>query len=197
MPTASRTSWPWWLVALLVAQVVQVAVLGPIGWQGVAPNLVLLVVVAAGLRRGASFGLVLGFAGGLLLDLAPPAADVAGRWALALLVVGYVAGRLRPAPDPLEATFHGVDHAPRIAWSQIVAAVAAGSFVGTSVYALSGMVLGASTLTVPELLGVVALGVIVDVLAAVVAVTAARGAAGLLRRRRVLGRASEPERVPA
>ena len=32
---------------------------------------------------------------GLLLDLAPPADHVVGRWALALIVVGYVAGRMR------------------------------------------------------------------------------------------------------
>ncbi len=32
---------------------------------------------------------------GLLLDLAPPADHVAGRWALALLLAGYVAGRVR------------------------------------------------------------------------------------------------------
>ena len=44
-----------------------------------------------------------------LLDLAPPADHVAGRWALALVLVGYVAGRVRqrasrPAPARCLAT---------------------------------------------------------------------------------------------
>ena len=38
--------------------------------------------------------MVLGFGGGLLLDLVPPADHVAGRWALALLVAGYLSGRV-------------------------------------------------------------------------------------------------------
>ena len=59
------------------------------------PNLVLLVVVAAALTRGPQFAAVLGFVAGVLLDLAPPADHIAGRWALALVVVGYVAGRVR------------------------------------------------------------------------------------------------------
>ena len=59
------------------------------------PNLALLVVVAAALVRGPEFAAVLGFAAGLAVDLAPPADRVAGRWALALVVVGYLAGRVR------------------------------------------------------------------------------------------------------
>ena len=39
--------------------------------------------------------MTLGFFGGLLVDLAPPADHVAGRWALALVVAGYLAGRVR------------------------------------------------------------------------------------------------------
>ena len=59
------------------------------------PNLALLVVVAAALVRGPEFAAALGFIGGLAIDLAPPADHVAGRWALALVVVGYLAGRVR------------------------------------------------------------------------------------------------------
>ena len=79
--------------------------------QGVVPDLVLLVVVAAGLAYGSELGLVLGFGAGLLLDLAPPADHYAGRWALALMVVGYVAGRLgglgSPAGRPVAAGGRG------------------------------------------------------------------------------------------
>ncbi len=57
------------------------------------PNLCLLVVVGAALTRGPQFAAVLGFVAGVALDLAPPADHVAGRWALALVVVGL---RRRP-----------------------------------------------------------------------------------------------------
>ena len=92
-----------WLVTaslLVVALVLQVTIFPPLVpdffAQGVVPNFCLLVVVAAALVRGPEQAAVLGFVAGLLLDLVPPADHVAGRWALALVVVGYVAGRLRP-----------------------------------------------------------------------------------------------------
>ena len=120
-----------WVVfgALLVlAMVLQVSVFTSFAWDGIGPDLVLLVVVAGALARGGQFGIILGFAGGVLLDLAPPADHTAGRWALALLVVGYVAGRMRQDARPTPAA--------------ALATVAACSFVGTSIYALSGLVLG-------------------------------------------------------
>ena len=70
---------------------------------------------------------MLGFFGGLLIDLAPPADHVAGRWALALMVVGYLAGQVRP-------------EAGRSALAAL-ATVAAASFVGTSIFALSGLLI--------------------------------------------------------
>ena len=76
---------------------------------------------------GPEFAAVLGFFGGLAIDLAPPADHVAGRWALALVVVGYLAGRVR-------------QDAGTSAIAAVVT-VAASSFVGTSVFALSGMLL--------------------------------------------------------
>ena len=81
--------------ASLLAVVLQVAVFSALSFEGVVPNLALLVVVAAALVRGPEFAAVLGFLGGLAIDLAPPADHVAGRWALALVVVGYLAGRVR------------------------------------------------------------------------------------------------------
>ena len=52
--------------------------------------------------------MLVGFAAGLALDLAPPADHLAGRWALALVVVGYVAGRARRdgRPDPAHCSWH-------------------------------------------------------------------------------------------
>ena len=66
---------------------------------------------------------MLGFVAGVLLDLAPPADHVAGRWALALVVVG-----LRRRPDASEAGAAEADTKPSV--GAVVATVAASSFVG-------------------------------------------------------------------
>lgn len=135
---------------LLLAVVLQVAVFGYVAVDGVVPDLVLLVVVAAALSRGPEFAAVLGFAGGLLLDLAPPADHVAGRWALALVIVGYLAGRVRQ--DARDSTLAAL------------VTVAACSFVGTSVFALSGLVLGDGALAASDMLRIVGISVAWDVL---------------------------------
>lgn len=135
---------------LLVAVVVQVAVFSAFSFEGVVPNLVLLVVVAAALVRGPEFAAVLGFLGGLAVDLAPPADHVAGRWALALVVVGYLAGRVR--------------HDAGTSATAALVTVAACSFVGTSIFALSGMLLHDSSAPVGEALRIIPLAVLYDVL---------------------------------
>jgi rod shape-determining protein MreD len=58
-----------------------------------APDLVLLAVIGIAMARGPLAGTVLGFVGGLLVDLAPPAAHAAGQYAFVLAVAGFVAGR--------------------------------------------------------------------------------------------------------
>ncbi|WP_243056981.1 rod shape-determining protein MreD [Nocardioides sp. SR21] len=136
--------------AIVVALALQVSVFSHFSWAGVVPNLCLLVVVAAALTRGSHFAAVLGFVAGVSLDLAPPADHVAGRWALALVIVGYVAGRVRRDAPPTAST--------------VVATVAAASFVGTSVFALTGMVLDDAALGVPDLLQVIGVSVVLDVL---------------------------------
>ncbi|GAA4695712.1 rod shape-determining protein MreD [Nocardioides conyzicola] len=134
--------------AVGVALVLQVSFFPHLAWDGIVPNVCLLVVVGAALTRGPEFAAVLGFAAGLALDLAPPSDHLAGRWALALVVVGYVAGRVRRETQPTAGT--------------VVATVAASSFVGTSVFALSGLVLG-DPIGIPQMLEVVLVGVLWDV----------------------------------
>lgn len=135
---------------VLVAVVLQLSVFSYLSFDGVAPNLALLVVVAAALIRGPQFAAVLGFLAGLALDLAPPADHVAGRWALALVVVGYLAGRVRY--DARGSAVAGV------------VTVAASSFVATSIFALSGMVLGDPPVPVTTALQVIPVAVVYDVL---------------------------------
>jgi rod shape-determining protein MreD len=137
-------------VVVTFAVVLQVALFPYVSFSGVVPNLALLVVVAAALVRGPEFAAVLGFLAGLAIDLAPPADHVAGRWALALAVVGYLAGRVR--------------HDARTSAIAAVVTVAASSFVGTSVFALSGMVLADPGLPVGEALRVIPTAVVYDVL---------------------------------
>lgn len=138
------------VTAVVVAAVVlQVVVFPYLSYDGVVPNLALLVVVAAALVRGPEFAAVLGFLAGLAVDLAPPADHVAGRWALALVVVGYLAGRVR--------------HDARTSALAAIVAVAASSFVGTSVFALSGLVLGDAVAT-SDALTVIPVAVVYDVL---------------------------------
>jgi rod shape-determining protein MreD len=137
------------LFAVTVALVFQVTVFPHFAWDGIVPNLVLLVVVAAALTRGPQFAPVLGFVGGVALDLAPPADHVAGRWALALVVVGYVAGRVRADVRP-SAT-------------QVVGTVAGSSFIGTSIFALTGILLHDPLIGVGELLQVILVALVWDV----------------------------------
>jgi rod shape-determining protein MreD len=135
---------------VLVAVVLQVTVFAGLSFDGVVPNLALLVVVAAALVRGPEFAALLGFLGGLAVDLAPPTHHVAGRWALALVVVGYLAGRVRQ-----DAGSSAVS---------AVLTVAACSFVGTSIFALSGMLLNDPAIPVREALTVIPVAVLYDVL---------------------------------
>lgn len=161
------------LGAVLLALVLQVSVFPHVAWQGIVPNLVLLVVVAAALTRGAQFAAVLGFVAGVALDLAPPADHVAGRWALALVIVGYVAGRVHQEQRPTATA--------------VVATVAVSSFVGTSVFALTGMLLEDPGFGVASLLQVILVAVLWDVLLTPFALPALMG----------MFRRLEPERVPA
>ncbi len=137
--------------ALLVAAVLQTTLFAHLSWHGVVPNLVLLVVVACGLTTSPTQAMVLGFSGGLLLDLVPPADHVAGRWALAMTLVAFVVSSVRPDVRP---TALGV-----------VGTVAASSFVGCSVFALSGLLLGDVSVSVGEVLSVILIGVVWDVVA--------------------------------
>ena len=133
-----------------LALVLQVSLFPHFAWQGVVPNLCLLVVVGAALTRGAQFAAVLGFLAGVVLDLAPPADHVAGRWALALVVVGYVAGRVRQDVKPTAVA--------------VVSTVAASSFIGTSIFALTGLVLQDPVTGFGELVPVILVAVLWDVL---------------------------------
>ncbi len=137
-------------LVVTLAVVLQVAMFPYLSYDGVVPNLALLVVVAAALTRGPQFAAVIGFLSGLAIDLAPPTDHVAGRWALALVVVGYLAGRVR--------------HDAHTSALAAIVTVAASSFVATSIFALSGMVLADPAIPAGEALSVIPTAVVYDVL---------------------------------
>lgn len=137
------------VVAIVVALVLQVSVFPHVAWHGIVPNLCLLVVVGAALTIDAPAAMVLGFVAGVALDLVPPADHVAGRWALALTVVAFLGARVRQDVRPTAIA--------------VVGTVAAASFIGTSVFALTGIVLGEGG-SVPDLLQVIVVAVLWDVM---------------------------------
>lgn len=81
---------------IVVALVLQVAVLARLQLPGATPDLLLLTVLGLALVYGHTSGALIGFGAGLLADVAPPADHAVGRYALVLCVVGYAAGLTKP-----------------------------------------------------------------------------------------------------
>ena len=142
-------------VLLLLAVLIEVTVLAPLPFPGATPTLVLVVVVILASQFGAATGALAGFAGGLLLDIAPPAAGTIGISALLLTVVGYAVGRFAESDDrpwwsfailgalaaPLVvlagAVLGGLLGDPRVRWEDVV-----GLMFSAAAYALAlGLIL--------------------------------------------------------
>src|SRR3954468_9961594 len=88
---------------VVVALVIQVSVLARLQLPGATPDLLLLVVLGLAFVYGPVSGALIGFGAGLLADLAPPADHAAGRYALVLCVIGYVAGLAKPENGRLKS----------------------------------------------------------------------------------------------
>jgi rod shape-determining protein MreD len=88
---------------VVVALVLQVSVLARLHLPGAVPDLVLLTVLGLALVYGHVGGALVGFGAGLLADLAPPADHAAGRYALVLCVIGYLAGLVKPENGRLKS----------------------------------------------------------------------------------------------
>jgi rod shape-determining protein MreD len=89
----SRLPGPVWrLLAVLVGALLPSLL--PTGWPA-RPDVVLLVVVAAGLVGGPATGALTGLAAGWVVDLVPPGAEPLGASALVYLAAGAIGGGLR------------------------------------------------------------------------------------------------------
>ncbi|MFI7013264.1 rod shape-determining protein MreD [Streptomyces sp. NPDC050164] len=88
---------------VVVALVIQVSVLARLHLPGAVPDLMLLTVLGLALVYGHVGGALVGFGAGLLADLAPPADHAAGRYALVLCLIGYLAGLVKPETGQLKS----------------------------------------------------------------------------------------------
>ena len=139
------------VVLLLAAVVVQLTVLDRLPLPGgVAPDLVLLVVVALALNSGPMTGMICGFCAGLALDIAPPSGHLIGVYALVFCLLGYFCGLVS---TELESSV-----------LLPLAASAVGAAGGAALYAAVGVVLGNPDVTGPAVRHVLPLSVFYDVL---------------------------------
>ncbi|MFI5528627.1 rod shape-determining protein MreD [Kitasatospora sp. NPDC051853] len=141
-------------VLLMLALVVQVSVLGRLQLPGATPDLMLLVVVGLALVYGPTSGCLIGFAAGLLADLAPPSDHAVGRYALVLCLLGYAAGLLRPEGGRQRSALSAL----------LVVAVAA--VASTLLYAMVGALVGDTAARHVGLTGLVFSALLYDVLLA-------------------------------
>lgn len=84
------------VLLLAAAVLVQATVLNrlPVPW-GAGPDLVLIVVTAIALTGAPAAGAAAGFAGGLAMDVLPPADHEIGRYTMMLCLAGYLVALLQ------------------------------------------------------------------------------------------------------
>jgi len=133
---------PLGLLAAVIAQLTVVNRLPLPG--GDAPDLVLLLVTAVAVLATPMTGALAGFAGGLALDVAPPAAHYAGEYALVFCLAGYGAARVG-------AVVHdGTDSEDRSAAASL-AVMAAATAAGEAGKAALGLLLSDPDVTGPAI----------------------------------------------
>ena len=146
-------------VVVAVAVVVQLTVVDRIAFPGgVGPNLVLLAVAALALAGGPLTGLLIGFWGGLALDVAPPGSHFTGQNALVFCLIGYACGLLADDSSGDSSADQG-----HTALFEIVV-TAAGAVCGEALLALLGVMLSDPRVTWPAITHVLPAAVAYDVL---------------------------------
>ena len=150
------------LISFLVVSVmviVQLTIVDRIAFPGGAgPNLVLLAVAALALAGGPLTGVLIGFWGGLALDVAPPGSHFVGQDALVFCLIGYACGLLADDSSGDAAAEQG-----HTALFEIVV-TAAGAVCGEALAALLGVMLSDPRVTWPAIRNVLPAAVAYDVL---------------------------------
>ncbi|MFJ9536185.1 rod shape-determining protein MreD [Streptomyces sp. NPDC101225] len=139
---------------IVVAMVLQVSVLARLHLPGAVPDLLLLTVLGLALVYGHVGGALVGFGAGLLADLAPPADHAAGRYALVLCVIGYLAGLAKP------------DHGRLKSATGPMAVVVAAAIGSTLLYAGVGTLVGDTAARHVGLVGLLFTAALYDLLLA-------------------------------
>ena len=146
-------------VVVAVAVVVQLTIVDRIAFPGGAgPNLVLLAVAALALAGGPLTGLLIGFWGGLALDVAPPGSHFTGQNALVFCLIGYACGLLADDSSGDSSADQG-----HTALFEIVV-TAAGAVCGEALVALLGVMLSDPRVTWPAITHVLPAAMAYDVL---------------------------------
>ncbi len=146
-------------VVVAVAVVVQLTIVDRIAFPGGAgPNLVLLAVAALALAGGPLTGALIGFWGGLALDVAPPGSHFTGQNALVFCLVGYACGLLADHSSGDSSADQG-----HTALFEIVV-TAAGAVCGEALAALLGVMLSDPRVTWPAITHVLPAAMAYDVL---------------------------------
>ncbi|HEY2301622.1 MAG TPA: rod shape-determining protein MreD [Acidimicrobiales bacterium] len=144
---------------LLLTLLIQVTVASDVRVRGVAPDLLLLFTICAGLAGGSALGMTFGFAAGLLADLFLHTTPL-GLSALTYCLIGFAVGALR----------RGVLREGRLL-APIVALVA--SAAGVVLFVLIGAMVGQSQLSDLGPRRIIETAVVVGVMNAVLAFAAA------------------------
>jgi rod shape-determining protein MreD len=160
-------------VALFAAVIVQLTVVNRLPLPGGdAPDLVLLLVTAVAVNSNPMTGALTGFAGGLALDIAPPATHYAGEYALVYCLTGYFAAWIVEAVR--EATG---ERNPIVALAVMAAATAAGEAGKAGL----GLLLSDPNVTGPAIKHVLPGAILYDLLLTPVAFWLVSWVAGLAR----------------
>ena len=180
VPTAARRTLTGLALAaiLLAAVVLQLTVVNRLPLPAAYPDLVLLAVTAIAVCTSPLPGTLAGFAGGLALDIAPPASHYAGEYALIFCLAGYGAAR------GVRAVYDLTGERDPVTMFTVMAVAAAAGEAGK---AAVGMLLSEPDVTGPAIKQVLPAAILYDLLLAPLAF--------LLVAR--LTRDADPERAPA
>jgi len=150
-----------WLISFVtvaVAVIAQLTIVDRITFPGgTGPDLVLITVAALALAGGPLAGALIGFCGGLALDVAPPGSHFVGQDALVFCLIGYACGLLADVPSG-----DGTPEQGHTALFEIVV-TAAGAVCGEALVALLGVMLSDPRVTWPAVTNVLPVAAVYDV----------------------------------
>ena len=144
---------------VVIAVAVQTGIVSRWNLPGAAPDLVLVVIVAFGMRQQPTRASILGFSAGLLLDATPPSVGLLGLSALTLTIVGYLAAQLRT--DISRSPFGPLVFVAAASAASVVVHALLGTLLGDPEVALARLpIVALATAVYSTLLGAVAIPIV-------------------------------------